>query len=445
MSDTNWIPGLVVAATAVVVGSVLALRARGHASPSGSAERRVDLIARKSALYDAIRSAADVGQADERARLEIEAAQVLYDLDHIAPDAPPAYPTAAPVRHDGFSARHPQLIGALWGAGIVGFGGALYVLLQDYTKPRTEMGSLTGNAQSDGPVPAASEQASGRAASASQAAELATLQAAADAAPADIAAQNAYAHALIGVGRVMDAFHISEKIVALDPANAEARTHQAVVLLDIGDMNTAAKVLDRVLEKNPTFAEALGYRGALYYEASDTENAIATWERALVADPAYADEFTRLIAMAKRGPPTQGDAGDAGGVSPGTGTAPSASAASSSGPAETMAEFTGSVTVAAATNLPAGTTLFVYARAPGVDAGPPLRVVRVASPTFPHAFSISAANAPMGGNLTGPVVLTARLDGDGNPMTKDAADLVGKSQPIEAGASGVLIQLAPPP
>lgn len=433
MSDTNWVPGLVVAGIAVLAGNALAIRARGTSRRPRSAERRVDLLARKSALYESIRAMADTAQADERARLEVEAAQVLYDLDHIAPDAPPV--PEAP-RKPGFATRHPQLVGALWGAGIVGFGGALYVLLQDYTKPRTEMGSVTGNAQSEGPdATAASADPEGRPASPAELAELKKLKATAEAAPTDLVAQNAYAHALIGLGNVMDAFHVSEKIVAIDPTNAEARTHQAVVLLDIGDTTTAAKVLDRVLEHDPAFPEALGYRGALYYEAKDTENAIKTWEKARDADPTYADEFSRLIAMAQKGPPTDLPEETSGGPPMTGGGAADANA---------TPEFTGTISLATGATLPAGAMLFVYARAPGVDAGPPLRVVRVAAPSFPYNFSISAANAPMGGTLTGPVVLTARLDGDGNPMTKDAADLTGKSAEVQAGATGIAITVSGP-
>ena len=121
----------------------------------------------------------------------------------------------------------------------------------------------------------------------------------------------------------------------------------------------------------------------------------------------------------------------------GVGEAPAAPAQATGAP-----EFSGEVHRAA--GLPATGTVFIYVRAEGVTAGPPLRVKKL-PPVFPLHFEIGAADSPMGGTLPdGKVQLSVRLDADGNVMTKTPADPVAISAPIEAGATGIRLELAAP-
>lgn len=84
--------------------------------------------------------------------------------------------------------------------------------------------------------------------------------------------------------------------------------------------------------------------------------------------------------------------------------------------------------------------LFVIARAGG---GPPLAVRKLDASTFPVEFSIGASDVMMPGRrFEGEIVLSARLDRDGNPMTRDPSDLSGALQgPVQPGATGVEIVL----
>jgi hypothetical protein len=94
---------------------------------------------------------------------------------------------------------------------------------------------------------------------------------------------------------------------------------------------------------------------------------------------------------------------------------------------------------------PAGAMLFVIARAAGTRGGPPLAVLRVPQPQFPYAFELSQANVMIPSlRFSGEMDVTARLDVDGNAMTKDAADLEGRADaPRKPGDSGVVVVLAP--
>jgi hypothetical protein len=94
---------------------------------------------------------------------------------------------------------------------------------------------------------------------------------------------------------------------------------------------------------------------------------------------------------------------------------------------------------------PAGAMLFVIARAAGSRGGPPLAVLRVPQPQFPYAFELSQANVMIPSlRFSGEMDVTARLDSDGNAMTKDATDLEGRAAAARRpGDSGVLIVLGP--
>lgn len=88
-----------------------------------------------------------------------------------------------------------------------------------------------------------------------------------------------------------------------------------------------------------------------------------------------------------------------------------------------------------------GATIFLAARA-FPQAGPPLAVKRLVAGTWPLSFDISDADAMMAGtSLRGKVTITARVDQDGDAMTRQVGDIEGVSQPVEVGASGVEVLL----
>lgn len=91
--------------------------------------------------------------------------------------------------------------------------------------------------------------------------------------------------------------------------------------------------------------------------------------------------------------------------------------------------------------VPAGAVLFLIARRGG--AGPPLAVQRIPQPRFPLEFSLGPQDRmiqtiPFAGELE----LSARVDADGNAMSRQPGDLEGRAAaPVEPGASGVAIAI----
>ncbi len=88
-------------------------------------------------------------------------------------------------------------------------------------------------------------------------------------------------------------------------------------------------------------------------------------------------------------------------------------------------------------------TLFIIARPQGASGGPPLAVLRIASPEFPLAFEIGPDQVMIPGmRFEGPIALSARLDGDGDAMTRDEGDLqTGTPLGVVPGSVGVELLL----
>ena len=87
--------------------------------------------------------------------------------------------------------------------------------------------------------------------------------------------------------------------------------------------------------------------------------------------------------------------------------------------------------------------LFLIARAGAGGAGPPLAVRRFSTPRFPLEFEIGPENVMIPSmRFEGAIQLTARLDSDGNAMTRLPGDLQGAmAAPLAPGAAGAVLTL----
>jgi hypothetical protein len=112
-----------------------------------------------------------------------------------------------------------------------------------------------------------------------------------------------------------------------------------------------------------------------------------------------------------------------------------------SAPADAAAaEIRGRIRLAEGVEAGSG-VLFVIARSGG--GGPPLAVRRLDPGKFPMEFTIGPSDVMIQGRpFAGPITLTARLDGDGNAMTREPNDLSGGVEgAVQPGASNVEIVL----
>jgi hypothetical protein len=114
--------------------------------------------------------------------------------------------------------------------------------------------------------------------------------------------------------------------------------------------------------------------------------------------------------------------------------------------AATGAPIRGSVALAPGASASPGGVLFVIARRDAAAAGPPLAVKRLAATRFPIEFEIGPGDVMIPGQpWSRPLFLSARLDADGNAMTRDPADPDATlSAPLEPGAANVQLVLGAP-
>jgi len=92
---------------------------------------------------------------------------------------------------------------------------------------------------------------------------------------------------------------------------------------------------------------------------------------------------------------------------------------------------------------PRAAVLFVIARAQGAQGGPPLAVLRIPDPKFPLDFSIGPEHVMIPSmRFEGAISLSARLDADGNAMTRGSEDISSQvEEPLAPGTTGVRLLL----
>jgi hypothetical protein len=207
----------------------------------------------------------------------------------------------------------------------------------------------------------------------------------------------------------------------------------------MGQSEVAQQLVTDALTLDPSHIQALSFQGALAMRRGDRTAAAAAWKQAMsAAGPGKG--FEELVAMA------QSDAS--------TPAMPSDHPLAASRSAGTQAKapslqpiaddaITGQVVLGEGASFEGSGVLFIIARAKGVTAGPPAAAKRLAVHSFPLAYSISSADAMMGGTLPPEVTLSARLDSDGNAGTRSANDLTAAAVDVATGSSAVELQLRP--
>ncbi|MEE3326404.1 MAG: hypothetical protein VX252_03655 [Myxococcota bacterium] len=123
---------------------------------------------------------------------------------------------------------------------------------------------------------------------------------------------------------------------------------------------------------------------------------------------------------------------------------PTAGASTASTPSTpSAAAVRGEVHLSEGTTPVPGSVLFVIARRRGAQGGPPLAVMRIGDPVFPQVFELGQDQVMIPGlRFEGPLAITARLDADGNAMTRDPSDpATASGYPADPGQADILLRL----
>lgn len=443
-ADFSWTPPLVVLALGAVAGAVVvAARARrqgAHEAPTVPSHNS-DLQRRYDAL---IRRLAEGASPEERAEIEIEAATVLREMETgKAPGAAHAEsrPSAAPATEAeaGESAPPaPARPASAWAGFAYGvltmsvLGGLFYFASQGSTE-RSEGGSPTGG-NTMGSAAGAPQT------SAAEDANLKALEEAVRKSPTDIAQRIELVRAYLQRRDLMQVFDQTKAVLEIEPGNPYALTYQALVRVAMGQAPQAETMLVEVIKKNPGIEDAYIHLAIARLQLGNkkgAEEAIQAGQKQFPEDKEQlAQVFAQISAPSAEGgaevpaehpevpPPAMGE---------GSGAAPALSSAQ----LVVVVDLPRGVTV------PAGAILFVIVREAGLESGPPSAVKRVPATNFPITVTISEKDSMAGEGLPGLVRIDARVDRDGDPLSKDPQDPAATEENVRPGGSQVLMVLTP--
>jgi tetratricopeptide (TPR) repeat protein len=365
---TDWLGASAMLLAGIVVGFMFLYGMKRRRDRSNL--ERADLEAKRDALLTQLRQERS---AEERARLEREAAEVLRKLDGLR-EAP------VPAPEVGSTSQRAALKGFLWGATSVAILAGIGWFVMQSSKPKGEV------------PPAATDTA------------LAEL----------------------------------ERGVQRNPDNLVLRDDLAKAYLDRDNLNGVAEQTQYVLQRSPNDARALTYQGIVHIAARQPEAAAAMLQRATQSDPNLLDAWVGLAFLhAQSGNFDQAEAA----ISEAKRRHPDEAARLDG----LMARLRPAVPIHITLNLaervttPRQGVIFITARAERVTSGPPAAVKRLPISTFPLTFVLSSADSMMGQPLPAKMRVEARIDSDGDPMTRDSHDPSGVADGVTVGSSVTLI------
>lgn len=445
-ADFSWTPPLVVLALGSLAGAVVvAVRSRfkgSAAAPAAAVTEAADLQRRYDAL---IRRLAEGTTPEEKAAIELEAAQVLMEMEspgsrRAAAHSNETKATPLPTPTPSTPVRPtPAWVGFLYGVLAMGTLGGLFYLASQGSTERSAGGSPTGGMGMGGGGGAAAS-ADATVTSAEDQAAILALEEAVRQAPKEIAPRIDLTRAYLRQRDLMKVFDQTKAVLEIEPGNPHALTYQALVRVAMGQAAQAETMLVEAIKKNPGIEDAYIHLAIARIQMNNrkgAEEAIAAGQKQFPEDKEQLADVFQQIANA-----ASGDAASpavAPGEHPEVAPASAADAPAASGK--------GSVVVVI--DLPKGVTvsssalLFVIAREAGFEGGPPIAVKRVPAVNFPITVTLSEKDSMSGESLPGLLRLDARVDSDGDALTKDPRDPVASEDNVRPGGSQILLVLSP--
>ena len=425
-APTDWTSAIAILVAGLILGGmVFFLFSKRKAKTIGDDRDlvRKDLEAKRDALVARLRDLDDTSLPQERARLERETADVLRQLD--AAPKQRGGQAILPVRSPSSSAgMNPTVKGFFWGAGSFAALAGLFYLVMQMATPRQEGGQLTGNLPNEQQAPPL------QAAQQTPSPLVMQLEAQVKSDPNNLQLRNDLAQAYLETDNLMAVFEQTKFVLEKKPGDSRALTFQALVRMSMGESELAEQMLQQAAKNDPKNLDswvALAWVYAQQNRMKDAEAMIAEAAKQSPADKERLDQVFRQMQMSasqpQQQPPQQAELPpdhppiDGGG-------APDAPAAGRS--------ITVTLDLDPSARAKSG-VVFVIARNPA--GGPPAAVKRVQVAQFPVTVSLSQSDSMMGQPLPDLFRLEARLDADGNAMTKTPNDPSAMQDSVTPGAT----------
>lgn len=420
-APTDWVSAVAILVAGLVLGALFFYFNRRRNAPTLGGEldlERKDLEAKRDALVQQLRDSSL--SPDERARLELETAGAMRRLDQYSPRNPEEF-RGTPSND---SSMNPTIKGFLWGAASVGALFALGYFVMQQAKPRQEGEEITGGFNQQQPAQTQTGAPDPM---------MQSLVAAVEAQPNNIELRNNLAQAYLERDNLMAVFEQTRLVLAQAPDNSRALTLQGLVRMAMGETDQATSMLQRATKNDPKNLDSWVALAWVYAQSGRMQDAERMIQSGAEQVPA---ERTRLeqVFVQMKAQLAQQDVQQAGNELPPNhppiDDAPAPGVAAAAAPAGAGVRVT--LDLDASARQRTG-IVFVIARNPA--GGPPVAVKRVVATSFPLNVELTAADSMMGQQLPANFRLEARLDADGDPMTKPPTDPSAMQNGVAPGAS----------
>jgi tetratricopeptide (TPR) repeat protein len=433
-ADFSWTPPLVVLAIGAVGGAlVVALRSRYKRISTGlpaDPSQESDLKRRYDAL---LRRLAEGATGEERSAIELEAARVLMEMETKEPRDSKAWAAEserAPLASSTPASQTPAWVGFLYGLVTMGAVGGLILLASQGATPRPEGGSPTGG----GPMSSASDGAP----SATEPA-IAALEEAVRNAPQNIGQRIELTRAYLRQRDLMKVFEQTKAVLEIEPGNPHALTYQALVRVAMGQADQAEAMLLAAIKTEPAIEDAYIHLAIARLQMGNRKGAEEAIQEAQRRFPEDREQLAQVFQQIASAADKQGDKA----LPPGEHPSIPAPGATASAPGSSSAGVSVVVDLPKGVSVPESAILFVIVREAGMESGPPLAVKRVQAVNFPITLTLTDKDSMAGESLPGLLRLDARIDRDGDPLTKDPRDPVASEDNLRPGGGQILLVLTP--
>jgi tetratricopeptide (TPR) repeat protein len=257
---------------------------------------------------------------------------------------------------------------------------------------------------------------------------IAAVQAKLAANPNDLEALNEGTHLSLNAGDPKTALDYNDKALAVSATDTDARTYRAILTAMMGMSDKALEQIDAVLKDDPSGTRPIIFKSMLLAHMNRNDEAIQVLEDAVKAYP-QSPELMRALQATKQqlaGQPP-------GGAPPGAGGG------------EVLAAGTIQLDPASQGALKGGETLFISLSDPA-RPGPPVAADKKTGPLqFPMPFQLTTAEIramPGAGGVPDVMDVKARIDLDGNAMTKEDGAPSAIVTGVHKGQTGLVLTLS---
>jgi cytochrome c-type biogenesis protein CcmH len=439
MPDTNidWISTLGILAAGLVIGAffVARLMRSGSKEPAPAVPPLVvrDLLAKRDALILQLRELEDTRSkltpeqlAHERYSLEIDTARVMAEIAQtesasatskkkakgaaVEPSTPAAAVPAGSSAMKGFA----------WGVASVVVVGLVVAFAFKATEERDPNGIVTGGLPGQ--------------ARAAVTPEMTALQEAIRRNPDDFEARLELARTSLMSENMMEVFEQTQYVLQRQPENARALSYQALVRLAMGEGEVALSMLRRATVSDPDLLDGWIHLALALLQLGQPEEAAGAISAAIERRPDQRAALESLFAEMNRAM-AAAPHGDMGGAAQAAPHATGQPVAGGGAPVSVTLD----IDPALAPRIRPGSAIYVIARAAGTPQGPPLAVRRLESGNFPLTVAIGGGDSMTGEVLPQLVRIEARIDADGDAMTRGPEDINALADNVAAGSSTTLV------